>query len=192
MKDEGESDFIERLPKGTKGEEFASRPVVGVTKGKSPSKKKGLLSWFQEGTNNSNQGPPTTPSTSKKSSPVVGGSLLKRRNAAIKVEPKIFFSNERTFLAWLHTSVLLAGASIAFSSFTQQSSYYNQIYGVILLPVAIMFIVYSMYQYAKRCEMISRRAPGPYEDLIGPTVFGIVLMLSIVTQFSLKLYDILY
>jgi hypothetical protein len=73
------------------------------------------------------------------------GSIVKSRQAPVKVEPKVFFSNERTFLAWLHTSVLLAGASIAITSFAKANPY-SQIYGLILLPVSIAFISYSMYQ----------------------------------------------
>ena len=40
--------------------------------------------------------------------------------------------------------------------------------------------------------MIRRRAPGPYEDITGPTVLGIVLMLSILAQFSIKLYNVMH
>ena len=71
--------------------------------------------------------------------------ILKNCQGAIKVEPKVFFANERTFLAWMHTSTLLAGASIAITSFAKDNIL-NQMYGVMLLPVAIAFIVYSMYQ----------------------------------------------
>ena len=71
--------------------------------------------------------------------------VMKSNKAAIKVEPKVFFSNERTFLAWLHTSVLLAGASIAITSFSQ-GDLLSQLYGIILLPVAISFLVYAMHQ----------------------------------------------
>lgn len=38
---------------------------------------------------------------------------LKPRMVPVKVEPKVFFANERTFLAWLHMSVTLASISIA-------------------------------------------------------------------------------
>jgi uncharacterized membrane protein YidH (DUF202 family) len=76
---------------------------------------------------------------------------MKRRTAidkaAIKVEPKVFFSSERTFLAWLHTSILLAGASIAITSFSDDSGdLLDQLYGIILLPVAIAFLCYAMHQ----------------------------------------------
>jgi hypothetical protein len=36
--------------------------------------------------------------------------------------------------------------------------------------------------------MIRNKHPGPYEDTVGPTVLGIMLMLSIVCQFAIKLY----
>lgn len=35
------------------------------------------------------------------------------RKVPVKVEPKVYFANERTFLAWLHMSVTLASISVA-------------------------------------------------------------------------------
>jgi hypothetical protein len=35
------------------------------------------------------------------------------RKIPVKIEPKVFFANERTFLAWLHMAVTLASISIA-------------------------------------------------------------------------------
>ena len=56
-------------------------------------------------------------------------------------------ANERTFLAWMHLSIILAGASIAILAFSGKTENpLSQIYGVIMLPVAVAFIVYSMYQ----------------------------------------------
>ncbi len=39
--------------------------------------------------------------------------IQKPRKVPIKVEPKVFFANERTFLAWLHMSLTLASISLA-------------------------------------------------------------------------------
>jgi Vacuolar transporter chaperone len=119
------------------------------------------------------------------------GSLSKKREEAIKVEPKVFFANERTFLAWLHSSVLLAGASVAIVSLSRDTLL-SQLYGIILLPLAIAFITYSMHQYGRRVQMIRRRSSGPYEDIIGPSVLAVALILSIVAQFTIKLYQILH
>ncbi len=120
----------------------------------------------------------------------MSANLMKKRQAAIKIEPKVFFANERTFLAWLHSSILLAGASVALSS-GAKNDLMKQLYSVILLPVAIIFMIYSMRQYGRRSMMIRRRAPGPYEDIIGPSVLAVAIMISIVAQFTLKLYSIL-
>jgi uncharacterized membrane protein YidH (DUF202 family) len=89
----------------------------------------------------------------------------------------------------MHLSVILAGGSIAILAFAQNNNPLSQLYGVILLPVAICFILYSMYQYKRRAVMIRTRHPGPYEDTTGPTLLAVMLMLSILTQFALKLYD---
>eukprot|EP00568_Trieres_chinensis_P011198 CAMPEP_0183298054 /NCGR_PEP_ID=MMETSP0160_2-20130417/5186_1 /TAXON_ID=2839 ORGANISM="Odontella Sinensis, Strain Grunow 1884" /NCGR_SAMPLE_ID=MMETSP0160_2 /ASSEMBLY_ACC=CAM_ASM_000250 /LENGTH=241 /DNA_ID=CAMNT_0025459999 /DNA_START=36 /DNA_END=761 /DNA_ORIENTATION=- len=165
-------EVIEILPEGATSEEFRSRPLS------SPRRTNG----------------PPSPRSSRRIAVAAGASsdaaVLKHRQAAIKVEPKVFFANERTFLAWLHTSVLLAGASIAITSFARANPL-SQLYGIILLPISIAFISYAMIQYARRASMIRRRAPGPYEDIMGPTVLGIILMLSIVAQFSIKLYSVL-
>ena len=74
-------------------------------------------------------------------------SMMKQRKAPIKVEPKVFFANERTFLAWMHISIILAGASIAILAFSGSSENPgSQLYGIVMLPVAIAFIVYAMLQ----------------------------------------------
>jgi len=206
---------IERLPHGATEDEFASRPVT-VMGAADPqisnrSEERGLFSMiFGSKTPNGFQPNGGNVGSSNVHGDVVGvgdnisvnpnqnpnslSPMMRERQAAIKIEPKVFFSNERTFLAWLHSAVLLAGASIALTSKysnRNNSSLANQLYGIVLLPVAIAFMVYAMHQYGRRSQMIRRRAPGPYEDIIGPSVLAVALMLSIVVQFSLKLYTTL-
>jgi uncharacterized membrane protein YidH (DUF202 family) len=71
---------------------------------------------------------------------------VKPRKAPIKIEPKVFFSNERTFLAWMHVSVILAGASVAILAISDYENIGKQVYGLIMLPVAVAFLVYAMNQ----------------------------------------------
>ena len=90
---------------------------------------------------------------------------MKQRKAPIKIEPKVFFANERTFLAWMHISIILAGASIAILAFADDNENpASQLYGIVLLPVAMAFIIYSMYQ----CTYSQTFA------LLGCVVFGAV------------------
>jgi uncharacterized membrane protein YidH (DUF202 family) len=77
--------------------------------------------------------------------------MVINRKVPVKVDPKVFFANERTFLAWLHVSTILAGASVAIVAFSaEHTAGPDQLYGVILLPVSISFIVYAMMQ----CEFV--------------------------------------
>jgi uncharacterized membrane protein YidH (DUF202 family) len=84
----------------------------------------------------------------------------KTRKVPTKVEPKVFFANERTFLAWLHMSVTLSTISMAIVAFAG-ANHFSQMYGLLLMPVAIAFCAYSLYMYVKRSGMIRRREPGP-------------------------------
>ena len=56
-----------------------------------------------------------------------------------------------------------------------------------MLPIAIAFCAYSLIIYRSRTRMLQDRAPGPYEDTVGPSLLGFVLLLGIMLNFSLKL-----
>jgi uncharacterized membrane protein YidH (DUF202 family) len=89
----------------------------------------------------------------------------KIRKVPTKVEPKVFFANERTFLAWLHMSVTLSSISLAIVAFAEANEF-SQIYGLMLMPVAIAFCCYSLYMYMKRSSMIRQRHPGPCKSSV--------------------------
>jgi len=58
--------------------------------------------------------------------------------------PKVFFSNERTFLSWLNMSVTLASISVLVLAFADENAF-SQAFGIILLCVGIAFCSYSLY-----------------------------------------------
>lgn len=98
----------------------------------------------------------------------------KTRKVPTKVEPKVFFANERTFLAWLHMSVTLSTISMAIVAFAG-ANHFSQMYGLLLMPVAIAFCAYSLYMYVKRSGMIRRREPGPCKSLRNVPGFEVFL-----------------
>ena len=111
---------------------------------------------------------------------------------AQKVDPKVFFSIERTFLAWMHTSLIVAAIALGVNNFADQSIT-MQMYGLLLNLVAIVFVIYAIVQYAKRNHMILIRSPGPYEDRVGPMVLGSIIVASVFTHWVIKVYyDIEY
>lgn len=42
-----------------------------------------------------------------------------------------------------------------------EANEWSQVYGIILMPVAIAFCLYALWMYIKRAGMIRRKDPGP-------------------------------
>ncbi|KAG4088018.1 hypothetical protein H8356DRAFT_74556 [Neocallimastix lanati (nom. inval.)] len=103
----------------------------------------------------------------------MGGSSLNRSKskqggsqpAPSRVEPKVYFANERTFLSWTHTGILLAGLSLTILAF---GNVVARIGGTLFSLVGIIFIAYAMIRYRWRVNMIKEKDPGPYDDRYGP------------------------
>ena len=85
-------------------------------------------------------------------------------------------------------SVTLASISVAIVAFAEANKW-SQLYGLLLMPCAIAFCGYSLWMYIKRAGMIRRKDPGPYEDLAGPIVLSVMLGVSIVVNFFVKVYE---
>ena len=71
------------------------------------------------------------------------------KEGAKKVNPKVFFANERTFLKWMNVSVWVAGISIGISSIVGSSARYSgweSWSSLVFLAMAIVMSCYSMIQ----------------------------------------------
>jgi uncharacterized membrane protein YidH (DUF202 family) len=76
-----------------------------------------------------------------------------------KVEPKIFFANERTFMKWLSMAVILSSVSTAILAFTDTESK-AQIWALVMLPVSLLLIFYPLKIFYWRSEKIRNRDPS--------------------------------
>ncbi|TPX38549.1 hypothetical protein SeMB42_g06669 [Synchytrium endobioticum] len=91
----------------------------------------------------------------------------KRIVLPVRVEPKVFFANERTFLSWLHFCIVLGGLALGLLNF---GDYVGQISGLIFTVVAMIFMIYALFLYQWRAHKIRNRDAAPYDDRFGPTV----------------------
>lgn len=104
-----------------------------------------------------------------------------------KIEPKIFFANERTFLHWLHAGVTLytiAAGILAFASNTNSTSAHW--YAMSLLPISLGFCLYALHLFLWRSEKIKSRIPGRWDDSRGPLVLGAILSSVLCVNFLMK------
>ena len=104
-----------------------------------------------------------------------------------KVEPKVFFANERTFLSWLNFSIFLGGIGTALMGLGRDAS---RISGLAFVFVSVLFSFYALYIFIWRGRKIRERDPGPYDDTFGPIVlvvaFLLALLVALVFKFPLK------
>lgn len=134
-------------------------------------------------------------------SPGRAASLVRTR-----VEPKTFFANERTFLAWLQISVLvmltsmsLLGGSLAGGGITGASTSGSsgcpsgdhrclamKIAGAIIAPVALLFMCYALFMYRKRTVQILRRQTVRYDDQTGPVLLVGILIAVMLTAYVIS------
>ncbi|KIL70186.1 hypothetical protein M378DRAFT_183753 [Amanita muscaria Koide BX008] len=115
--------------------------------------------------------------------PLLQRTATKRIALPIRVEPKVSFANERTFLSWLHFTVVLGGLAVGLLNFGDKV---GKISAALFSAVAMGIMIYALFTYHWRAYNIRRGGRGPYDDRVGPTVLCIALLVAIVVNFILR------
>ena len=126
------------------------------------------------------QGLSTRYSPRQRLTPFIG----KRIALPTRVEPKVFFANERTFLSWLNFTVILGGLAVGLLNFGDRV---GQISAGLFTLVALAAMVYALVTFHWRAKSIRMRGQGGFDDRFGPTVLAVALLLAIVVNFVLRL-----
>jgi uncharacterized membrane protein YidH (DUF202 family) len=108
----------------------------------------------------------------------------KRIALPTRVEPKVFFANERTFLSWLNFTVILGGLAVGLLNFGDRV---GQISAGLFTLVALAAMIYALVTFHWRAKSIRMRGQGGFDDRFGPTVLAVALLLAIVVNFVLRL-----
>jgi uncharacterized membrane protein YidH (DUF202 family) len=97
----------------------------------------------------------------------------RRATGAVRMEPKVFFANERTFLNWLQFSVLLGSISLTLLNF---GNYMTRVSGAVLTVITLLAMLYALGIFHIRLSnILSTRADRQFHDRIGPTVLCVFL-----------------
>lgn len=124
------------------------------------------------------------------SQPLLEPTTGKRIALPVRVEPKVFFANERTFLSWLNFTVVLGGLAMGLLNFGDRISRLS----AMLFTVTAMFVMlYALYTFHWRATKIRKREAAPYDDRVGPTVLCIFLIVAVAFNFYRKfLYTVIH
>jgi uncharacterized membrane protein YidH (DUF202 family) len=104
-----------------------------------------------------------------------------------RVEPKLFFANERTFIHWLHMGVTLSTVSVAVLAFGADG-HISQYYALAMLPVSLLFCAYALYTFHWRAARIHDRINDRWDDPRGPLMLAVSLILALTFNFFIKVY----
>ncbi|CDZ98662.1 vacuolar transporter chaperone 1 [Phaffia rhodozyma] len=115
--------------------------------------------------------------------PLLQRTAAKRIALPVRQEPKVYFANERTYLSWMHFSVVLGGLAVGLLNFGDKLS---KIFGAIYTLIAMAMMTYALFRYHQRAQAIRKKAQA-YDDRVGPTILCIVLILSVLTNVVFKL-----
>lgn len=107
----------------------------------------------------------------------------KRIALPVRIEPKVFFANERTFLSWLNFTVVLGGLAIGLLNFGDKIS---RLSAILFTMTAVFVMVYALYTFHWRATKIRNRESASYDDRVGPTVLCTFLIIAVAFNFYCK------
>lgn len=98
----------------------------------------------------------------------------------VRVEPKVYFATERTFLSWMSIAILLGGVSTTLVTYGSPTT---MIASIGFFITALVVIIRSTIVYASRVVNIRQKKAINYEDKLGPQLVSICLILSILFSY---------
>lgn len=101
----------------------------------------------------------------------------------IRIEPKVYFAAERTFLSWLSIGMILGATATALLNYGNKSAL---VASVGFFVSALFTMLYASYKYVRRTVNIRERKAGQYADKFGPNVICFLIALSTFTTFVFR------
>lgn len=105
-----------------------------------------------------------------------------KNQGPLKIEPKVWLANERTFMKWQHICVLLGALAVSLYTAAGEDTL-ALIMGIVYLAVAVFTGVWGYMMHVKRREMIIERSGRDFDNLVGPMVVSVALVVSLVLNF---------
>ncbi|KAF2834857.1 SPX-domain-containing protein [Patellaria atrata CBS 101060] len=107
----------------------------------------------------------------------------KRIHVPVRVEPKVFFATERTFLSWLEFSIILGSIAATLLNFGDGVAVYS---AWAFTGLACAALGYSMGLYLWRVGKIRARRAVTYHDWWGPSVLCVGLFVAVAVSFGFR------
>lgn len=104
----------------------------------------------------------------------------------IKVEAKVWLANQRTFIKWMHVSVLLASLSLGLFNAAGPHNKVGQALGIVYTLVAVFAAAWGYGIYMWRYTLITKRSGKDFDAVAGPVVVCVGLIVALCLNFAFK------
>lgn len=95
----------------------------------------------------------------------------------VKVEPKSYFANERTFIQWISAGLLL----LTVSTIMMGNGYYGT--AALVSFAAFSLVVYATFVYFRRIKLLASGKAYGYVDHVGPSVLAVGVSMGVFVVF---------
>jgi uncharacterized membrane protein YidH (DUF202 family) len=150
-----------------------------------PSSAEGLRSLFPS-FSSSRYGQSKRRGTVKLPPGVVRPGQLIKDSGPVKVEPKVWLANQRTFIKWMHVSVLLVGLSVALFNAAGRTNTVAIGLAIVYTFFGLFGLSWAWYTYQKRSRMIRERSGKDFDDILGPMIVSVGLIVALCLNFGFK------
>jgi len=113
----------------------------------------------------------------------------KKIHVPVRVEPKVYFAAERTFLSWLEFSIYISASAGLLMNFGDKPTRLSFIAAGSFMFVAILALIYSVGIYLYRRRAIRERKAINYHDWLGPSVLCGALFIAILVNAGWQLRE---
>ncbi|KAL4066941.1 SPX-domain-containing protein [Scleroderma citrinum] len=108
----------------------------------------------------------------------------------VRIEPKVYFANERTFLKWLHFAILIGTIATTLLNFVPPEDTRGLISAALFTLAALLAIAYAAIVFLYRATRLrARSAEGLYYDKYGPTILCLVLFMAMATNIGMRMAE---
>ncbi|CZR50398.1 related to polyphosphate synthetase [Phialocephala subalpina] len=113
----------------------------------------------------------------------------KKIHVPVRVEPKVYFAAERTYLSWIEISVFISSAATLLLNFDRSPTIGALIGSGMFTLSAIASLVYCMVIYVIRSRAIRSRKAIKYHDSIGPSVVAFLFLAAFLVNALVQAHD---
>jgi len=106
----------------------------------------------------------------------------------IRVEAKVWFANERTWVSYLNLSILLGTLSMALFNASRDSV--SRFFGYIYALISMAILIYGYVVYQRRITRIRKRDPGHFDQILGPVLICVALFFAVLSNFIIRVREL--